>query len=516
MSAKRKCLSLKEKIDIITESEKTGLSARKLAEKLGIGKTQVTNIISNKCELKKLYEEGGSEKQKRKFPKTEGLAVDQVVFNWFCKARNKNFPISGPLIKQKALEAAQSLQLVNFKASNGWLEKFCQRHSITFKTICGESADVNIDDIEEWKRKLLFILKDYSPRDIYNADETGLCYRAMPTKTFALKIKEDKCAGRKSAKQRLTVLLCANMEGEKEDPLVIGRSRKPRCFKGENISKLPLEWVSNKKAWMTREIMTTWLHKFNNKMKRQNRKVLLFLDNATSHSNLLLENVKIVFLPPNTTAHCQPLDQGIIQNFKLIYRSLIVKRLLSCVDSDCSFQETEKQITIANTLIWISVAWKKLSPDTIKKCFSKAGFSQSEAEAEVSIEEEEDNVPLAQLFPKINDASINLKEFASMDDEVLTESPEDLTIANCLEEVRENGADSDSESESEERENIKSSISSMSEACEKLRDLENYFLCSNNSEVAMQISQLLMKCESEVFRTKMKNSKQTSIEDYFK
>jgi hypothetical protein len=37
---------------------------------------------------------------------------------------------------------------------------------------------------------------------------------------------------------------------------------------------------NNTKAWMNSLIFKEWLLKFDRKMKRQNRKVILFLDNA--------------------------------------------------------------------------------------------------------------------------------------------------------------------------------------------------------------------------------------------
>jgi len=58
--------------------------------------------------------------EKRKFPKTDGVAVEQVLYKWFCMARNKNIPISGSLIKQKALETARNLNFENNAVSNGW------------------------------------------------------------------------------------------------------------------------------------------------------------------------------------------------------------------------------------------------------------------------------------------------------------------------------------------------------------------------------------------------------------
>ena len=65
----------------------------------------------------------------------------------------------------------------------------------------------------------------YATKDIFNCDETGLFYRTLPTRSLVVK-------GGKQAKDRITVLLCASVSGEKLQPLVIGKSRNPRSFKG--------------------------------------------------------------------------------------------------------------------------------------------------------------------------------------------------------------------------------------------------------------------------------------------
>ena len=74
MSLKRKRLSLKDKIDVIAESEKYALSSRKLSVKFGVGKSQINDIIRNKTEIKRMFKEGVNLEQKREFPKSGGLS----------------------------------------------------------------------------------------------------------------------------------------------------------------------------------------------------------------------------------------------------------------------------------------------------------------------------------------------------------------------------------------------------------------------------------------------------------
>ena len=122
------------------------------------------------------------------------------------------------------------------------------------------------------------IIQGYEPENTANGDETGLLFRALPNKLLCL--KGEKCSGGKLRKERLTVFLRGFMSGEMEEPLVIGKAAKPRCFRNLGIQKLPVEWRSNKKAWMTSQIMEEWLTAFNGRMKMQNRHVLLFLGNV--------------------------------------------------------------------------------------------------------------------------------------------------------------------------------------------------------------------------------------------
>jgi hypothetical protein len=104
---------------------------------------------------------------------------------------------------------------------------------------------------------------------------------------------------------------------------VIGKYANPRCFKHINIGNLPITYRSNAKAWMLSTLFQEWLQEFDRLagIKHNRERVLLLLDNCTSHKigNLVLENVEVYFLPPNTTSKLQPMDSGIIMSFKQHY-----------------------------------------------------------------------------------------------------------------------------------------------------------------------------------------------------
>ena len=117
------------------------------------------------------------------------------------------------------------------------------------------------------------------------------------------------CAGGKKSKHRITVTFIVNAAGGSESkPIVIAKSNNPRCFKHVDKRKLPVHYYSQEKSWMTGEILDKILCILNSKLKSTSRYVLLIMDSAGCHpKDLHYSNIKIVFLPTNTTSKLQPL-----------------------------------------------------------------------------------------------------------------------------------------------------------------------------------------------------------------
>ena len=163
------------------------------------------------------------------------------------------------------------------------MEKWKTRHNVKQFSVAGEDGEVNAETLESWAERLPEIVKGYELKDIWNADETGLFWRALPDKS--LSVKKGRCKGGKYAKQRITVLLIVNALGEKEPPIITGRSLTPRCFKNVKDKRRPCGsyYYVNEKAWMDSELMEEILRTINRKYAAEDRKILLFIDNAPSH-----------------------------------------------------------------------------------------------------------------------------------------------------------------------------------------------------------------------------------------
>lgn len=160
---------------------------------------------------------------------------------------------------------------------------------------------------------------------------------------------------------------------EKLKPLVITNSENPRCFKSIVKSNLPVYHRHNRKAWMDSVIFNEWLTKWNNHLKTENRKILLFLDNFSGHKidETRYENIKIIFFPANCTSKLQPLDQEIIHAFKVKYRTDIARERLQAIE----YGSTAPVIDVLSSIYKIKRSWDAVTPTTIKNCFRKAGFN---------------------------------------------------------------------------------------------------------------------------------------------
>ncbi|XP_067948756.1 tigger transposable element-derived protein 6-like [Watersipora subatra] len=360
-------------------------------------------------------------------------------------------PIDGPILLEKANKFLQDLGK-DTTVSRGWIDRWKKRHSIGGQRVVGESAAVNVGEVEKWKEEVLTpLLQTYTYDDIFNMDETGLFYKLMVDKT--LHFKGEKCSGGKLSKERLTVALCANMSGtEKEVPIVIGKFGKPRCFK--NVTNLPCQYYHNKKAWMVSDIFQAWVRDFDRRMTSKNKKVLLVIDNCPSHPTMnRLMSIRLLFTPPNTTSVLQPMDQGIIRNFKSYYRQQVLQFTVDYIDTHG--KKPDASINVLQAIRWVHKAWHCVTKETIARCFhhglGHTNLDQTDVTSTVDDNEEGDTVRNLNLLLHTIDPTSNVtaNELLAVDADVTV--AEHLSDAEIVQSVTSWGTldDSDGEDEAE-------------------------------------------------------------------
>ncbi|GBN41381.1 Jerky -like [Araneus ventricosus] len=103
---------------------------------------------------------------------------------------------------------------------------------------------------EEFIKEIYDSSENYLPQQVYNCDESGLNFKALPQKNLAY--QEESCApGFKMSKERVTVLACSNTTGDNKLPLMfIGKSKNPRPLKNVNMKLLSVFYRNQKRAWM--------------------------------------------------------------------------------------------------------------------------------------------------------------------------------------------------------------------------------------------------------------------------
>lgn len=318
--------------------------------------------------------------------------LEDALYQWFLRYEQQG-PITEALIREQAarfwkrLPHTADMELPVF--SNGWVQRFKTRYQISSRRAHGEAASVDIASIHEQLAAVQAIARQYQPADCYNCDETGLFYKSVPERSLST----SNHSGIKNDKSRITLHFCCNADGSDKLPIwFIGKSANPRCFSAANISISALNavWKSNRKAWMTSQLMVEWLQWFQRRIG--SRRVLLIMDNFSAHTLAVetlrqtepLHNINIVWLPPNSTSITQPLDQGIIAAFKAHFRKRWLLYMLNEFDAG---RLPLKTMNVLKAVRWSVQAWQSVTPQTLRRCWYHSTLIKQPEELENEADE---------------------------------------------------------------------------------------------------------------------------------
>ncbi|CAI5484162.1 unnamed protein product [Closterium sp. Yama58-4] len=259
--------------------------------------------------------------------------LEHAMVRWVRNAGPAGVPLTLATIRNHVAVIARGMNLPpTFRCSVGWVRRAMRRHGIRCRSATGEAADQDHAAVRTCQQQLpqLLMYLALRPCDVYNFDETALYLSVLPRKTYG----GARVAGRKLAKQRLTVGLLVNADGSHAfRPLVISKSKRPRDFLPDYDPEELCYWRSNAKG-----------------------------------------NIRLVFLPPNTTAFTQPLDQGLIATTKARYRQHWLRAVTTLWQEGGSTTALARfRPNMRDVIAWLSKAWMNIPARTIQRCWWRTG-----------------------------------------------------------------------------------------------------------------------------------------------
>uniref|UniRef100_A0A3Q1BQ93 DDE-1 domain-containing protein n=1 Tax=Amphiprion ocellaris TaxID=80972 RepID=A0A3Q1BQ93_AMPOC len=363
----KKMLNIAEKVKLL-DMLKEGRSYAAVGRHYGINESSVRSIKKEENNIRRTAAISFNKDAKRVVTVRNKTIVrmESALALWINDCRKKNISLDTNVIRTKAKKLYETFADSDDIHDSEEVEDFGP--STTADHAVTKDASANTAGAEAYVNKKFKTINEeggYKPEQVFNMDETGLFWKRMPSRTFIMQ-EEAKAPGFKAQKDRLTLVMCGNAAGFMIKPGLIYRSKNPRAMKNKNMGALPVYWMHNAKAWMTKALNLDWFKQcFIPEVKRYLRekgldfKVLLLLDNAGGHADdLSYDGVQIEFLPPNTTSLIQPLDQGIIRAFKALYTHF-------------SLKDYWHGYTIASCLQNIQRAIQEMKPETLNACWKK-------------------------------------------------------------------------------------------------------------------------------------------------
>ena len=182
-----------EKVEIVQAIER-GEKKAHLTRKYNVNESTIHTIFKDR-EIKKMAKSSAVQSntlmQSLTLRKLTLQDIERVIARFLQKQNRLGLPFNEGMIRRKAKtiykEVARMRGITNpphFIASEGWCSKFIWRHNLCRVSVTGEAASADETAAQEFPSTLRKIIQEggYTLDQIFNADETGLVWKKMPTR----------------------------------------------------------------------------------------------------------------------------------------------------------------------------------------------------------------------------------------------------------------------------------------------------------------------------------------------
>lgn len=239
------------------------------------------------------------------------------------------------------------------------------------------------------------VLEHFGLAHTWTMGETGLCFRKLPNQLGSIQHPRD----------RTTVCLYFNAEGKHGEPVVIGNSAHPVSFGNWKPKASGLKYLCNKHSGQNDETFGQFLVEFRN-FVGSNADECLLLDHRPSRvspigsvelpkwlkdlglKGFVWKNIAVVYFKQDS-ASAMPFERGLLDSFRVLYRQLLLSHVAAEVHYKM-LRPSKVKVSLRDSLIWCSVAWKEISTDCLKKSWVDAKLLPEHAQLSRAEQEKQD------------------------------------------------------------------------------------------------------------------------------
>ena len=133
-----------------------------VAGKYGLARSTTSTwfLPANKVDIIAAFSSETINKDRKNAKAGKYADLNKAFFKWFMPARSSNKSMCGLALQEKTIDLAkkkkkQQLEIANFEASTGWVDRWEERNNVKFKTVsCLEKSCTTVTT-GPWKETLV-------------------------------------------------------------------------------------------------------------------------------------------------------------------------------------------------------------------------------------------------------------------------------------------------------------------------------------------------------------------------
>lgn len=291
--------------------------------------------------------------------------------------------VSGSDVKRWALALSKDYNIEDFKASDGWLEKFLMRNGYSFRRVTNltsHSADVIVTRAVSYMTYLQSKIPDINRQKCILMDETAVYFEDPRRVTINESGKRHVILHSTGfASMRITAILSTTATGVKLPPVIIWKSSKPNDV-AEHVHGCLV--VQNEKAWVNQILIKNWIDLVFPIVDMSAGKALVW-DSCKAHTaksvkeHLQRRGIHNVTIPGGLTPYVQSGDLGIFKCFKDCISPIIASWKASDAVQRTA-RGNPKPPTKETVCQWVIQAWRDVPEAVMTNSIIAAGFGNHE------------------------------------------------------------------------------------------------------------------------------------------